>query len=113
MQIPPIMEMAYTAINFRRFWRFTGMADNVFRKHNIVREIAELRWRINKLEEMKKGRGWKEQMTGTEEELPNQSQSTQFFLGLGLSQVFKTEDESAIETNIERRWGYKNIKGGL
>jgi hypothetical protein len=107
------MEMAYTAINFRRFWRFTGMADKVFRKYTIVGELAELRWRINKLEEMKKSRGWKEQMPGTEEELPNQSQSTQFFLGLGLSQVVKTEDKSAIGKNIHRGWCYKHIKGGL
>ena len=89
------------------------MEDKVFRKHNIAGELAELRWRINKLEEMKKGRGWKEQMPGTEEELPNQSQSTQFFLGLGLSQEVKTEDESATEKNIHRGWGYKQIKGEL
>jgi len=89
------------------------MADKVLRKHKIVRELDELRWQINKLEEMKKGRGWKEQIPGTEEELPNQSQSTQFFLGLGLSQVVKAENESAIEKNIHRGWGYKHIKGGL
>ena len=78
------------------------MADKVFTKHKIVRELAELRWIINKLEEMKKGRGWNEQVHGMKEELPNQSQSTQFFLGLGLSQVVKTEDESTIEKNIHR-----------
>jgi len=89
------------------------MADKGITKHQIVQDLAELRWRINKLEEMKKGRGWNEQMPGTEEELPNQSQSTQFFLGLGLSQVVKTEDESTIEKNIHRGWGYKQIKGGL
>lgn len=89
------------------------MADKVFIKHKIVRELAELRWQINKLEEMKKGRGWKEQVPGMEEEFSNQSQSAQFFLGLGLSQVVKTEDESTIEKNIHRGWGYKQIKGGL
>ena len=89
------------------------MADKVFMKHKIARELAELRWRINKLEEMKKNRSRKEQMSGVEEELPNQSQSTQFFLGLGLSQVVKAEDESTIEKNIHRGWGYKHIKGGL
>jgi len=73
------------------------MADKVFTKHNIAGELDELRWQINKLEEMKKGRGWKEQVTGMEEEFSNQSQSAQFFLGLGLSQVVKTEDESTIE----------------
>ena len=78
------------------------MTDKVLRKHDIVTEIAELRWRTNKLEEMRKWRGEKEQLRGTEEELHNQSQSTQFFLGLGVSQVIKTEDEHTIENNNHR-----------
>ena len=89
------------------------MADKVFTKHKIVRELAGLRWQINKLEEMKKSRGWEGQMPGIEEECLNQSQTSQFFLGLGSSQVVKTEDESAIKKKIHRRWGYKQIKGGL
>ncbi|MCX5844970.1 MAG: hypothetical protein NTW12_01220 [Deltaproteobacteria bacterium] len=83
------------------------MADKGITKHQIVQELAELRWRINKLQD------WTRQMFGTEEEFLNQSQTSQFFLGLGLSQVVKTEDESTIEKNIHRRWGYKQIKGGL
>jgi hypothetical protein len=89
------------------------MEDKVFTKHNIVGELAELRWQINKLEEMKKERGWKEEVSGMEEGFSNQSQCAQFFLGLGLSQVVKTEDESATEKNIHRGWGYKQIKGEL
>jgi hypothetical protein len=57
------------------------MTDKVFRKHDIETELAELRWRINKLEEMQKERGGKEQLPGAEKELRTQSQSTQFFLG--------------------------------
>jgi len=68
------------------------MVDNVITKHKIVRELAELRWRINKLEEMRNGRDLKEQILGTEDEFL-QCQCSQFFLGLRLSQVAKTKDE--------------------
>jgi len=67
------------------------MTDKMFKKYDIATELVELRWRINKLEEMKKGKGGKENQPGTEEELRNQSQSTQFFLGVGLSQVVKAK----------------------
>jgi hypothetical protein len=62
------------------------MADKGITKHQIVQELAELRWRINKFQD------WTRQMFGTEEEFLNQSQSSQFFLGLGSSQVVKAED---------------------
>ncbi len=78
------------------------MADKVLRKHDLVRELAELRWRINKLEEMKRERSREEQLSGTEEELRSHNQSTQFFLGLGLSRISKTEDEHIMETNNHR-----------
>jgi len=67
------------------------MADKGITKHQIVQELAELRWRISKLQDLTR------QMSGTEEEFLNQSQSSQFFLGLGSSKVVKTEDESTIE----------------
>jgi hypothetical protein len=89
------------------------MADKVLRKHDLVRELAELRWRINKLEEMKKVRSGNEQLSGTEEELRSQNQSTQFFLGLGLSRMVKTEDEHTIETNNHRGRDYRHSKGGI
>lgn len=57
------------------------MADNVITKHKIVRELGELRWRINKLEEMRNSRNLKEQILGTEDEFL-QSRCSQFFLGL-------------------------------
>jgi hypothetical protein len=68
------------------------MADNVIPKHNIVRELAGLRWRINKLEEIINGRDMKEQVVGTGDEFL-QNKYYQFFLGLRLSQAAKTTDE--------------------
>jgi len=76
------------------------MADKMITRHQIVRDLAALRWRIAKLEEIKNGKGLTEQMLGTEEEFFNQSQSSQFFLGLGSSHVVKTEDESTIKEDI-------------
>ncbi len=67
------------------------MADNVITKHEIVRELAELHWRINKLEEIKNNKDLKEQILGTEDEFL-QSLCSQFFLGLQLSSVAKTKD---------------------
>lgn len=63
------------------------MKVKVIMKHRIERELVELRWLINKLEEMKNGRCWTERMHGTEEEFLDQNQSYQFFLGLRSSQV--------------------------
>lgn len=57
------------------------MADNVIAKYQIEGELYELHRRISKLEEMKNGRGWNEQIHGTEDEFL-QSQCSQFFLGL-------------------------------
>jgi hypothetical protein len=62
------------------------MEDNVITQHKIVRELAELSWRINKLEEMRNSRDLKEQILGTEDEFL-QSQCYQFFLGLRFSYV--------------------------
>jgi hypothetical protein len=71
------------------------MADKGIMKH-LVQQLAELRWRINKLQE------WKWQMLGTEEKCLNQSQSSQFFLGLGSSQVVRTEEGLLSKKNIPR-----------
>jgi len=68
------------------------MADNVIWKHKIVRELAGLHWRMNKLEEMRKDRDTKEHVVGTGDEFL-QNKYYQFFLGLRLSQAAKTKDE--------------------
>lgn len=75
------------------------MTDTALRKYELVRELAELRWKINKLEEMKKKRSGKERLQGTEVELFNHSQSTQFFLGVGGSQAVKRKGEAGMENN--------------
>jgi hypothetical protein len=62
------------------------LIDKGITKHQIVQEFTELRWQIDKMND------WKWQMSVTEEEHLNQSQSAQFFLGLGSSQVVKTDE---------------------
>jgi len=50
-------------------------------EHHIESELAELHWKIARLEEMKRGSGGRaEQVSDTEEERLHQSLSFQFFL---------------------------------
>ncbi len=66
------------------------MERKVVTKRQIERELVELRWRINKLEEeMKNDSGRAKQTPAAEGVLPDQNQSSRFFLGLKLSRVVK------------------------
>jgi len=76
------------------FQMFIEMADKVLTKYKNVTELAELHWRIEKLEAMKKGKNKKEQVPGNKGECTNQNQSSEFFLRLGLPKVVESEDES-------------------
>lgn len=58
------------------------MEDRVITKHRILAELAELHWLMARLEEMKDGECWTEQMPGHEKENRIQSLSSQFFLRL-------------------------------
>jgi hypothetical protein len=79
------------------------MTDKVITKDKVTRELMELRWRINKLEEMKNCGGWVKQRRGTEEESANQSQSSQFFLAMKSSPLIQKKDDFRNEGNLCRR----------
>jgi len=96
------------SISITRFWRFTGMADKMITRDQSAQELMELRWRINKLEEMKNCRGWVEHRLGTKKELLNQNQSSQFFLELKSYPVVQTKNNSRIEQGIYGEKGYKS-----
>jgi len=70
------------------------MSDTMTAKHKIARELARLRWRMNKLEEMRNNRDRKNHMIGTRDE-SRQSPYLQFFLGLQLPQAAKSGDGTA------------------
>jgi hypothetical protein len=52
----------------------------VVTREESVQELIELRWRINKLEEMKNCKSRVEKQVSQEEKYFNQNQSSQFFL---------------------------------
>lgn len=57
------------------------MENGVMIEHHIISELAELHWKIARLEEMKRGSGGRvKQISDTEEERFHQSLSFQFFL---------------------------------
>lgn len=84
------------------------MADKMITRDQSAQELMELRWRINKLEEMKNCRGWVEHRLGTKKELLNQNQSSQFFLELKSYPVVQTKNNSRIEQGIYGEKGYKS-----
>ncbi|MEN6320129.1 MAG: hypothetical protein ABFD82_15415 [Syntrophaceae bacterium] len=67
------------------------MSDTMIAKHKIAQELARLRWRMNKLEEMRNDRDRKNHEIGTRDD-SRQSPYFQFFLGLQLPQAAKTGD---------------------
>ncbi len=84
------------------------MTMKVVTREKSVQELIELRWRINKLEEMKNCKSRVEKKVSQEEKSVIQSQSSQFFLSLGSSQAVPTMDNfriSGINYTIE---AYKN-----
>jgi hypothetical protein len=72
-------------------------------KYKIEREIAELRWLMNKLDKMKNDSGRAKQTPGTRVETSRQNQISQFSLGLRLSPVVEHGDESARREYIHKR----------
>lgn len=67
------------------------MSDIMIEKHKNARELARLRWRMNKLEEMRNDRDGKNHVIGTGDE-SRQSPYLQFFLGLQLPQAAKSRN---------------------
>lgn len=82
------------------FGKLTEMECKVIMKYKIEREIIELRWRTNKLEKMKNDRGCVKQKPGAGGEVFQQSQSSQFFLGLRLSRMVETTKELNTKEDI-------------
>jgi hypothetical protein len=72
-------------------------------KHQFVQNLDELRLQIARLEEIKDSIDRMKQMLCTEGEFFDQSQSSQFFLGERLSGEVRTEDEPAVEGDIDRK----------
>lgn len=84
------------------------MADKMITRDQGAQELMELRWRINKLEEIKNSREWAEQRRGTPKEFLNQNQSSQFFLELRSYPVVQTKNNSRIDQSIYGEKGYKS-----
>jgi hypothetical protein len=70
------------------------MSDTMIEKHKNARELARLRWRMNKLEEMRNDRERKNHVIGARDE-SRQSPYLQFFLGLQLPQAAKSGNGAA------------------
>jgi hypothetical protein len=81
--------------------------DNLGTHYHYTQYLAELCWRIAKLEHVEYGIGRMQLVLGSEEEFLNRSQSSQFFLGGSLSHVVNGKKDSIIEEDIEGQ-GYKN-----
>lgn len=70
------------------------MSETMIEEHKNARELARLRWRMNKLEEMRNDRERKNHVIGDRGE-SRQSPYLQFFLGLQIPQTAKSGNGAA------------------